>query len=351
MMGYPRMVVDTKKYEENLRILMDRLHAFRMTAMAVTKVFAAAEPLVRIIDASDVQYVADSRLSNLRKIRSRKPKVLVRIPMISEASEVVRDADFSLNSEIATIRELDRMAQAQHKTHGIILMFDLGDLREGIYYQDRYMDSVKEILAMRHIRLEGIGCNLTCYGGVIPTPKTLDQLMVIKKTIETGTGITLNIVSGGNSSGLDLLFKGGQPEGINNLRIGEAFVLGRETAYGKPIPGMHDDVFMIAAELIEVKEKPSYPEGLLGLNAFGETVDFKDQGMMTRGILALGRQDVGCDDLIAPTGVQVIGCSSDHTIITFAKGQHMVGDIISFKLRYGGILRGMHAVDVEKMYV
>ncbi len=350
-MRYPVMTIDLNKYKTNIETLTARLSEYHTSVMVVTKVFRASPPLLKIINDSDVAYVADSRLSNLKTVKTTKPKVLVRIPMISEAKDVVRFSDISLNSEIGTIKALDDAAKDIRTIHGIILMFDLGDLREGIYYAADYMDDVKKIMAMSHVRLEGIGCNLTCYGGVIPTPETLMKLIVIKDHIEQETGTTLPVISGGNSSGLDLIFSGKQPLGINNLRLGEAFVLGRETAYGKPIKGMHDDVFTMRAELIEVKDKPSYPEGLLGVNAFGEKVHFEDQGIMTRGILALGRQDVGCDDLIPIDGITVLGCSSDHTIVTFEKGAYQVGDILEFKLTYGGILRGMHASDVEKVYV
>ena len=60
---------------------------------------------------------------------------------------------------------------------------------------------------------------------------------------------------------------------------------------------MHADCFVLNAELIEVKTKPSYPIGLMGMDSFGNTPEIIDQGLMRRGILAIGKQDVALDDL------------------------------------------------------
>ena len=77
----------------------------------------------------------------------------------------------------------------------------------------------------------------------------------------------------------------------------EALFLGRETAYGKILPGLHQDCFELAAELIEVKNKPSYPIGIMGMDSFGRVPEIKDRGLMKRGILAIGKQDAALEDL------------------------------------------------------
>ena len=58
--------------------------------------------------------------------------MLIRIPMISEAEDVVRYTDISLNSEIKVAKALSKEAIKMGKIHEIILMVDVGDLREGI---------------------------------------------------------------------------------------------------------------------------------------------------------------------------------------------------------------------------
>jgi predicted amino acid racemase len=294
--------------------------------------------------------IADSKISNLEKITTTKTKVLLRIPQKSEALDVVKYAHISLNSEIDVIKELNEKARCLFTKHKIILMFDLGDLREGIYYTSFYHKIVKEILELDNIELVGIGTNLTCYGGVIPSEKTLNKLKRIKDEIESTFHIKLEIISGGNSSALPMVFKRELPSFINNLRIGEAFVLGRETAYGTLIPKMYDDVFMLETEVIELKEKPSLPEGELGMDAFGQKVSFVDQGLMVRAILGVGRQEVDCKHLIPPHDVLVVGCSSDHLIVSVPKDRYHIGDSITFKLTYGGLLSLMTSPYMKREY-
>ncbi len=346
----PKAWIHPTKYAENIAHLHDVMTRYGTSVMAVTKVFRADQKLIDVINQSQIEYIADSRIDNLKTIKTDKPKVLLRMPAMTEVEETVRYADISLNSGFATIKALDEAAKALKRTHRIILMFDLGDLREGIYYQHDYMPVIADILKLEHIKLEGIGTNLTCFGGVIPTPETLEKLLVIKAVIETAHPVHINLVSGGNSSSFKLVSEGRQPKGVNNLRIGEALILGRETAYGTPIPGMHDDVITLEAEIIECQDKPSMPEGELGMDAFGNQVHFTDQGIMRRAILAVGRQDVACEDLIPPEGVEVLGCSSDHLIVRLHHQDLKTGDTITFKLTYGGILRVMTSPYVRKCY-
>jgi ornithine racemase len=203
---------------------------------------------------------------------------------------------------------------------------------------------------MENINLLGIGTNLTCYGAVIPTEETYLKLEGVIKTIDTQLGIQPEMISGGNSSSLWMITNQTIPKFINNLRVGEALVLGRETAYGNPIEGLYDDVFTLEAEIIEVKNKPSMPEGITGMDAFGKKVKFEDHGIITRAILSIGKQDVDCKDLIPPQGVIVLGCSSDHLIVELKNITLEVGDTITFKLNYGGILALMTSPYVEKTY-
>ncbi|TNF07431.1 MAG: alanine/ornithine racemase family PLP-dependent enzyme [Bacillota bacterium] len=346
----PKLHVYLKKYKENIEYLTHLTKMYGLSVMLVSKVFCADERLIEVVNKTDVDMIADSKISNLEKIQTSKPKVLLRIPQKTEALDVVKYAEISLNSEIEVIKELNEKARCLFKKHKIILMFDLGDLREGIYYTFDYIPIVKDILALEHIELYGIGTNLTCYGGVIPSTETLHKLKDIKDKIEQTFSIKLELISGGNSSALPMLFKEELPNFINNLRIGEAFVLGRETAYGTAIPNMHEDAFVLEAEIIELKDKPSYPEGELGMDAFGQKVSFIDQGMITRAILGIGRQEVDCKHLIPPSDCEILGCSSDHLILSVPKDKYHIGDSIMFKLTYGGLLSLMTSPYMRREY-
>jgi predicted amino acid racemase len=320
----------------------------------VTKVFRSHPMIARAMVAGGIDVVADSRIENLKRLGDIKlPKLLLRLPMISQAAEVVEYADISLNSEIETIRALSEQAGFKNKTHKVILMFDLGDLREGIIDPSEMLRTVEEALQLERIIVAGVGTNLTCYGGVIPTKDNLGRLVELKRTIEKSFDIDLDIVSGGNSSSLHLVQEGTMPDGINQLRLGESIVLGRETAYGHRIVGTYDDCFKLIAEIIEIKDKPSIPTGELGLDSFGNTPSFVDKGIRKRAICAIGKQDVNPESIIPDDGdIVILGASSDHLILDVTESQcaYKMGDFVSFKLTYGGILSSMTSEYISKSF-
>ncbi|MBN2503876.1 MAG: alanine/ornithine racemase family PLP-dependent enzyme [Bacilli bacterium] len=349
---YPRVIIDTKKLLENINEVLRICHKNNVdTSMLVVKCLAGDVATVSKIAELDFAYLADSRLDNLVRFRSLpKKKALLRLPSPSEVDRVVKYSDMSLNSELDTIVKLDRAAKKQATKHEIMLMFDLGDLREGIFFKEDYLNIVAQILKLENIILKGIGTNLTCYGGVIPTPDNLRQLLVIKDTIENRFQIKLDYVSGGNSSSFHLLESGLLPEGINCLRYGEIFLMGRETAYGGHISSLHHDVFTLEAELIEVQSKPSYPIGETGMNSFGEKVDIIDQGIMLRGILAIGKQDVIIENLTPKdANISIIGGSSDHLLVDLTRSDKRLGDIVEFNVNYPGLLHLMNSKYVKKI--
>jgi len=349
---YPLLKIDTKKFEHNLKVISNLMSKNNLSTMIVSKVFCAAQNLIDIINNGDVEYIADSRVENLKNMETSKKKVLLRLPSVSDVIDTVSYCDISLNSEITTIRKLNEAAFAIGKIHQIILMVDLGDLREGIFDYQELKQTVEDILELKFIELVGLGTNLTCYGGVIPTVNTYDKFDSIIKKLKEDTGFTPKIITGGNSSSIDLLINSKLPKFISNLRIGEALVLGRETAYGDYIDNMYNNVFTLEAELIEVKNKPSLPIGEIGMNAFGEKPTFTDIGTHKRGIISIGRQDVDYNDLIPLDSIDILGSSSDHIILDLSKSEtnYHVGDSIKFNLTYGSILSLFTSKYVEKKY-
>lgn len=353
-MKYPLLEVNLTKLEHNARVFNEICQAHKITAMAVTKCFCALEPMVEAVAAGGVSFLADSRVENLERMkRFSQPKVLLRLPMASEVDRVVASVDISNNSELSTIRLLDGEAAKQGKTHGIILMVDLGDLREGVWPSEVH-STVEEILKLKNIRLAGMGVNLTCYGGVIPDENNLGQLCQLATEVEKLFGIQLDIISGGNSSSIYMLPLGNMPAKVNNLRLGEAIVLGRETAYGADWPNTHQDVFAFKAQIIELKEKQSLPIGKIGVDAFGNTPTCTDRGVRKRAILGVGKQDVNPDSLILKDDKLIIlGASSDHLIIdvTDSDTDYQVGDVMEFGVEYGSLLQLMTTAYVEKVMV
>ncbi|HHZ03339.1 MAG TPA: alanine/ornithine racemase family PLP-dependent enzyme [Tissierellia bacterium] len=353
---YPRLVIDLNKVKNNLNKITEMVKSSGCSIMIVTKGYSGDEEVHKILENSDIDYIADSRIQNLKKYEgTKKERVLLRLPMNSEAEEVVKYADISLNSELTTIRNLNRAAAKENKIHKILLMIDLGDLREGIFFknEDEIFSTVEEILKLKNIQLFGLGVNLTCYGAVIPQNDNLSILVDIGKKIEKKYNIKLHMISGGNSSSLHLINKKELPEGINNLRIGEAFLLGGETAYGEMLEGFYDDAFTLEAEIIELKEKQSVPIGETGVDAFGNKPVYEDRGIIKRAIIAVGRQDVDPDNLHPiDSKIDILGASSDHLILDVTKSDkdYKVGDIVNFKLSYSSLLRATTSSYVEREY-
>ncbi len=232
-------------------------------------------------------------------------------------------------------------------------MVDLGDLREGIWPDD-VLPFVGEVVRLEGIRLAGLGANLTCYGGVVPTAHNMNRLAGLAQTAEERLGVRLPWISGGNSSALPLIAAGEMPAAVNHVRIGEAILLGRETIHRTPWPGTSQDAFLLHGEVIECKEKPSVPTGERGEDAFGKVRSFVDRGTGPRALVNLGREDVDVE-VLAPRDerLEIIGASSDYLILDVARagGEIRVGDEIVFSLGYGALLAAMDSEYVEKRFV
>lgn len=352
---YPRIEIDIKKIKHNTETLVNKCSNLNIKIAGVTKVFCADPIIVKAYVDGGVSAIADSRIQNLKNLKDIDiEKWLLRLPAISEINEVIEYSDVSLNSEIDIIELLSSKALEKNKSHEIILMVDLGDLREGIFDKEELFDTVNKIKNFKGIKIKGIGTNLTCYGGIIPKEENLSELIKIKEDIEGILDYKIETISGGNSSSLYLIDKGELPKEINQLRLGEALVLGRETAYGKPIENTYDDAFVLKTEIIEIKTKPSVPIGENGMDAFGNKPVFEDKGNMKRCICAIGRQDLNVDGIIpVDSNIEVIGASSDHLILDITKVENnlKLGDTIDFKLTYGGILSAMTSPYVYKQKV
>ena len=80
----------------------------------------------------------DSRISNLKNIKKLAPHVqtvYIKPPAKRSIVSIVRYADVSFNTEIYTIKMLSAEAQRQNKVHKIIIMIEMGDLREACLIQ------------------------------------------------------------------------------------------------------------------------------------------------------------------------------------------------------------------------
>ncbi|WP_026043532.1 ornithine racemase Orr [Treponema primitia] len=356
-LAYPLLSIDIGKLRGNLETISGTVKGAGCSLMIVTKSSCADPKIVEmLLSHPAVDYLADSRIQNIKTYAGRgKKTVLLRLPQKCEIPDIIRYADISMNSEIETLGLLNEEAARQGKIHQVLLMIDLGDLREGLFYteEEKILKTVKEIIGMKHLELLGLGTNLTCYGAIIPKNDNLSILESWADRIHKHFGIRLAVVSGGNSSSYYLIERGELPKGINNLRLGEAFILGTESAYGARIKNTYADGVKLEAQIIEVQTKRSLPVGERGVDAFGQRPVFEDRGMIKRGILAIGRQDVDTDTIFPQDpGISILGSSSDHLMLDLTGSQkdYQVGDVVVFTIKYSALLRAFTSGYIHRRY-
>ncbi|MGV7222244.1 MAG: alanine/ornithine racemase family PLP-dependent enzyme [Nitrospinales bacterium] len=347
----PRIEISLPKIRNNTQLLCELYGRNGISLMGVTKAVLGEPSIAQAMIEGGVKYIADSRIENIQRMKEAGIKtrfVLLRTPL-SKAETIVKYADISLNTEIETLRDLSYSAKEQNKIHQVIVMVEMGDLREGVLPCD-LSNFIRETLLLSNIEIVGIGCNLACHGGIKPNGKNMAELSDIATGLEKEFSLKLEIISGGNSANYEW-HKSTQAIGkINNLRLGESILLGRETVSRKEIPGMHTGAFKLIAEVIEFKKKPSLPYGENCQDAFGNIPHFLDRGTRRRAIVALGKQDTQISSLKPDNDQKILGSSSDHIILDSENHNIKIGDEVKFNLGYGSLLAAMTSPFVRKQY-
>lgn len=355
---YPQIEIDLQKFRENASAVITRCQAAGIQVCGVIKGCNSLPPLAQAYRDCGAVQLASSRMEQITACREAGipgPYLLLRIPMLSEVPEVVRWCDMSLNSETAVLDVLNEEAGRQKKQHQVIVMADLGDLREGFWSHEELIAACLHVERhLPHLHLAGIGVNLGCYGSIVPTPEKMQELVELAEQVESRIGRRLEIISGGATSSYTLVHWGTMPPRINHLRIGEGVLLARDLQTAWDIHDMkylHMDTMRIRAEVIEMKTKPSYPVGEIGIDAFGRRPTYTDRGMRKRALLGIGRADVGELEQLIPCdeGIEVLGGASDHCILDVENCPRdiQVGDVIDFYVTYSTMLyatasRGVH---------
>jgi predicted amino acid racemase len=344
---YPVYEISSSKIRSNACRIIEMCRAKGIEPTGIVKGFSAIPRVAELFVEAGFKSLGDSRMKEIIRLKLSNiaaKLMLIRIPMPGEVQELVQFADCSLNSEIETIRLIDKEARLQNKLHGVILMVDLGDLREGFFDWNEAIEAAKETEKMENVELLGIGTNLGCYGSIKPSAQNLGELCELAAAIEKEIGRKLEVISGGASTSLPLLMNGQMPERVNHLRIGEAIITAKDFPYvwGLEMPGIYRDPMVLKAQIVEVRTKPSYPIGEIFVDAFGNKPVYSDRGMRKRAILAVGNKDVGDVSKLIPRaeGIEIIGGSSDHLILDVEEypGELKVGDVLEFDTFYAAML-------------
>lgn len=347
-----------KKLKENYGFLDHMFKEKNIEWGVVTKLLCGNSIYLNELINLGVTEMHDSRISNLKKIKKLNPEiqtVYIKPPSKLNIKKIVEFADVSFNTEIYTIKLLSEEAKRQNKTHKIIIMIEMGDLREGVLGEE-LIHFYEHIFSLPNIEIRGIGTNLNCLSGVMPTQDKLIQLSLYKQLIEAKFNVKIPWVSGGTSVAVPLLLKNARPMAVNHFRIGEALFFGKDLFTGETIENMHAAVFKLYAEIIEITEKPNNPTGELGENVAGNTFEINDDvdysETSLRAILDFGLLDMQ-PQYLTPTDafISIIDSSSDMTVIdiSHSKNNYKVGDLISFDLQYMGALYLLNSDYIEKI--
>jgi ornithine racemase len=350
---YPRIDIHLDKLAHNAEQIVGLYKSKNVMVTVVTKGVCGSVEIANTLVKIGIHSIGESYLQNIAKMRAAGVQtkfMLLRSPMLSETEQVVALADISLNSELCVIRSLNQFASRLKKKHKIILMIEMGDLREGILPEQVEL-YVEEILRLKSIELTGIGTNLLCFGGIKPDTLNMNALSSIARQIQEKYKIQLEVVSGGNSANYSWFQNNTDLGLINHLRIGENILLGSDPTVKKPIPGLFTNVFQLQAEVIENKSKPSMPYGKITFDAFGEVPKFEDKGRMNRALLAIGKQDLDINGCFPIDDIEVLGSSSDHLLVNTKDTNLNIGDIVNFNITYRALLRLMVSPYVEKNYI
>lgn len=352
------LIVDTQKLKKNFDYLNELFSSNNVQWSITTKLLCGHEDLLKSVLEFDINQYCDSRIDNLKIIKKIKPTaetVLIKPPLIKLAEETVEYADISLNTEESTIRALSNAAVKKNVTHQVIIMIEMGEIREGVM-RDSFVDFYESVFNLPHIEVVGVGTNLSCMSGVLPNQDKLIQLSLYKQLVEAKFDRKIKYVSGGSSVTIPLLLKNRLPEGVNHFRVGETLFFGTDVYNDDVLPSMEHNIFTLQANIIEMHEKPSTPTGKMGTTVDGKTKKSSNGKLFFthRAIIDLGILDVDKEH-IEPfvEDFEVVGGSSDMFVIDIGANNEelKVGDSITFKLDYMGALRVLNSKYVKKKLV
>ena len=345
-----------KELQQNFEFL-DKLFKERGIKWGITtKLVCGNRDYLQEVINLGIGEVHDSRISNLRVIKEMSPEtvtIYIKPPPLNILPDIVKYADISLNTELSTMNALSEEAKKQEKLHKVIIMIEMGDLREGVM-RDDLIHFYEKVFRLPGISVVGLGTNLNCLHGVMPDADKLIQLVLYKQIIELRFKRDIPLVSGGTTVTIPLLLRNLLPHGVNHFRVGEALFFGKNLFTDGVIDGMSDRVLEFYTQIIELSEKPMVPMGELGTNPQGKksVIPEEDYGKTSyRAIVDIGVLDIQPNYLIpVDDHITITDASSDMLILDVGSNPDglKVGDMIRFKLKYMGALGLMSSYYIEK---
>ena len=347
----PRIDVDLEKIRHNTRALVQQLRPLGIKVIGVTKAVCGHPAIAKAMLDGGASGLADARVRNIARMRRAGitcPITMIRPPMLSQVCDVIDACSSSYNTEFETIAALGLASHQKRKVHDIILLVEMGDLRDGILPND-LNTMVEQINDLPGIALKGIAANFACLGREAPNHQSMTDFSSLAYRIESVHGLRMTTVSGGSSANLNWVREARKHGRINELRLGEAILLGLDPLTGNPIAGLHTDAFSLAAEVIEAMSKT---HACGGSQVSRETLSQRlvpDHLKNIRINLALGKQDTDISGLKFPDGFVLAGATSDHTVVETKDRELRPGNEVNMRPNYSALMRAMAAADVSKV--
>lgn len=348
-MNCPRIEVDLSKIRHNTQMVVRSLNRLGIAVTGVTKAVCGHPAIAQAMLDGGAEGLAEARLSNVKRLRKAGvncPITLIRTPMLSQASQVIQFCDTSYNTEIAVIAALAAAAIRKDRVHGIILMVEMGDRRDGIL-PEHLAAMALQVMKLPGVVLKGIGANFACFSGLSPNGSHMLALSNIATDIEGLCGPVIQTVSGGNSANLPWALSARSSCRIDDLRLGEAILLGVDPLSGDRIGEMHTDAFTLVAEVIETGNKPAVLPVAFVNPTLAKLRIVSGADKITRLILAIGHQDTDISGLSMPVGSTLIGATSDHLVIETNQSNLRTGSEMRFQVNYKTLMRAMAAPDIQ----
>jgi len=353
------ITLNKTKLKHNFTLLNDLFESQGITWAVVGKLLCGNALFLEQVLQLKPKQICDSRVSNLKSIKlldSDIETIYIKPAPNGSIDEIVEYADISFNTELSTIKLLSQEAVKQNKLHKIVIMVELGELREGVLRED-LISFYEKVFSLPNIEIIGLGTNLTCMYGILPNNDKLIQLSLYKEVLELKFNKKLPFISGGASVTIPLISNNQLPKAINHFRIGETLFMGTNAYDGSTYDHYEQHVFKLHAEIIELHEKPMMPSGETGINMTGEKMEFNpewEDKTTFRAIIDLGLLDIDMEHFFPlNSNHKLIGSSSDMMVIDLDTNpeKYKVGDTISFHMDYMGILRLMNSDYVEKKVI
>jgi predicted amino acid racemase len=279
--------------------------------------------------------LADTRDANLRRLRAALPGVelhRIHLPSLTHDFEP-GDVTYvsSMHGAVALAR-LDREGSNAGLPRRVMIQLETGDLREGVP-AELLEDLARTVLAEPRLQLCGVSTNYACFAGAVDNIRASVEAVALAARSLRAIGITVERVSGGNSSVLSLLARGADlPREITELRCGEALLLGQDALLYRPLAGCSQEACLVRAEVLEEYTKPACEEGRRRL------------------VLGIGRQDLGSGAVkFRDSELRELGRSADYMVVEQAGSDQgfRVGDVVEMIPSYEALVAAWTSPFVE----